>query len=574
MNTAATAVLAAVLNTLWQTAALAGAAWLAITVVLRLNAATRYLLWWTVLAALVVLPFVPAVSWQSEPAVAQATAPRPEAAVPDFAAAPPEPLPATVRPAVPIALDPGGWPALLLMLWAAVVLLQLARIAWSYCYLRGVKRRATPAGAALRRDFDAWMMSCRVRRDARLLISSEISSPVALGFRRPAVILPEPLLTAFQGPALDHVLLHELAHVARRDDWTNLAARVAGGLVGLHPVAAWILRQIERERELACDDWVVSMTGEARPYAASLARLFEFRLGRRRLLLASGMAERASFLGGRIETLLHRGREFTASASARGLLLCTAALLLLVTAAAQAPRWIDFEQDLPAPQAAPAPVATPAPPAPSAAPAPPAAPAVPDAAPDQQPAPAPAPPPPTPPAANRGSFLAALVAAGYGNLSVDQIIDLRNAGVSAEFLTGVSQAGWGKLTPEELITLCQHGVNPQYVAKMRAAGLKDLTLKDTIELATVGVRPENVQAIHALGFGPYTAKQIIEFAVHGMRLDLFRAMKDCGFTNPDPREIIEAQNAGLGARDLREARQYGSTLTLRQIIKLKIAGVL
>ncbi len=568
MNPSANAVLAALLNTLWQTAVLAGAAWLAVTFIPRMNAATRHLVWWTVLGAMLLLLFLPAIPWQSAPAPSAAVAAPPQTAAAEPAPSAAEPLPTAIPAAIPLAFDPGTWPVRLFVFWGAVVLLQLGRIGWSYGYLRGVKRRATPAGAGLRRDFDAWMMSCQVRRDARLLISGEVTSPVALGFHRPAVILPAPLLAEFAAPELDHVLLHELAHIARRDDWTNLAARVTGALLGLHPVAAWILHQIERERELACDDWVVSMTGEARPYAASLARLFEFRLARRRrrLLLASGMAENASLLGGRIETLLRRGREFTARASVRGLLLSTAALLLVVAAAAQAPRWIALAQEPPAPPAAPAP------PAPSAEPAPPAPPAAPAPEPEQHPAP-PAPPPP-PPASARGSFLAALVAAGYGGLSVDQIIDLRTAGVSAEFLSGISQAGWGKLTPDELITLCQRGVSPRYIAGMKAAGLKDLTLKDTIDLATAGVRPENVQAIHALGFGPYTARQIIDFAVRGMRLDLFRAMKDYGFSNPDPREIMEAQQAGLVPRDLKEARQYGSNLTLRQILKLKMTGVL
>jgi beta-lactamase regulating signal transducer with metallopeptidase domain len=573
MTAAATGVLAALLNTAWQAALLAGAAWLAMLFIPRINAATRYLLWWTVLAAMLALPLVPALSWHTQPAAAPAAAPEAEAVAGNPTPVSAAPVAAPLSSAVPLAFDPGNWPLGILAIWAAVVLLQLARIAWSYAYLRGIKRRAKPADAALRRDFDAWMMSCRVGRDARLLISSEVSSPVALGFRRPAVILPESLLAEFDGPALDHVLLHELAHVARRDDWSNLAARLAAAVLGLHPVAAWILRRIARERELACDDWVVSMTGEARPYADSLTRLFEFRLTRRRrLLLASGMAERASFLGGRIEKLLDRGRQFTGRASGRFLVLGAASLVLLVAAAAQAPRWIAFSQEPPPPPAAPGPPAAPPPPV-SGEPAPPAPPAAPAPPADQQPG-LPSAPPSPPAAPSHPSFLSALVAAGYGNLSVDQIIALKTAGVSAEFLTGINQSGWGKLTPEELITLCQRGVNPQYIAKMRAAGLKDLTLKDVIDLATFGVRPENVQAIHSLGFGPYHAKQVIEFAMRGLRVDLFRAMKDSGFTNPDPRDIIEAQSAGLGARDLQEARRYGSNLTLKQAVKLKMAGVL
>jgi beta-lactamase regulating signal transducer with metallopeptidase domain len=34
---------------------------------------------------------------------------------------------------------------------------------------------------------------------------------------------------------MDHVILHELAHIARRDDWTNLFARLIGALLPIHP---------------------------------------------------------------------------------------------------------------------------------------------------------------------------------------------------------------------------------------------------------------------------------------------------------------------------------------------------
>ena len=68
-----------------------------------------------------------------------------------------------------------------------------------------------------------------------------------------------------------------------------------------------ILRQIDRERETACDDWVVAKTGAARPYAASLAHLFELRRARRGEILASGIFGSRSRLGDRIEMLLRRG---------------------------------------------------------------------------------------------------------------------------------------------------------------------------------------------------------------------------------------------------------------------------
>lgn len=610
LNQASSAAIAAVLNSLWQAVALAAAAWVAMRSMPRMNAATRHVLWWAVLSVILVLPMSPVIlaKWQalSEPVAGQAAAIPPAALAVEpitlgteanRTSVTPQPTPA--GSAAPLELRAGAWPTLVVAVWSAVLLLQLGRIAWSYGYLRRVKRRAHRASPELGRNFDAWMMSCGVHRPARLLVSSEIVSPMAVGFRHPAVILPAPLLQQFQEPELDHVLLHELAHIARQDDWWNLCARLAGALLALHPVAAWVLRHIEREREIACDDWVVSMTGDARPYAASLARLFELCFARRRMLLASGMAGRASHLGERIEMLLHRSREFTPKASMARVALSTAVLLAFAIAGAQAPRWVAFAHEIPAvaqeaalafaqDQTAPAAPSTPAAQSAPEAPQPALAPstrrpqagiAAPEASrpavASTLPRPAATPQPgPASTAAPRGSFLAALVAAGYGNLSVDEIVNMKNAGVSAQFLTGINQAGWGHLSPQEIIGLSQRGVNPEYVRKIKDAGIRDVTLKDVMDLATFGVRPETIREIHALGFGPYTAKQAIQFAQFGMRTDLFRALKESGLGNAATGDIVEAHMVGLSARDLREAKQYGPNLTLKQIVKLKMAGVI
>jgi uncharacterized protein (TIGR03435 family) len=212
------------------------------------------------------------------------------------------------------------------------------QIAHSYFYLRGLKRRAAESAQPMP----------VTDRPVRLLLSREVTSPIAVGFVHPAVVLPDSLIAELSAPELEHVLLHEVAHIARRDDWTNLAARLAGALLALHPVAWWILRQIEREREIACDDWVVARTGSARPYAASLARLSELKWARKQQVegnaLASGIFGSSSRAAERIELLLRRGRKFSARASMTRVALCAAAMIAFVIAGSVAPRWIAFAQ--------------------------------------------------------------------------------------------------------------------------------------------------------------------------------------------------------------------------------------
>lgn len=570
LNQTSAWVLAAAVNSFWPALAAVAAVWCALRFLPGINAATRHLVWWAVLAAIVVMPAAPILLQTHQTAPAAEPSPMMLPAAPDLTpSTPAAPLVATPAPAGGISLHAGSWPARIFFLWLCILLLQLARMAYSYRYLLAIKRRALRATPEMRRDFDIWMLACGVRRPVELLVSREIVSPMAVGFRAPAVIVPETLLSEFSETELDHVLLHELAHLARRDDWTNLACRIAWAALALHPAAAWTLRRIEREREMACDDWVVAATGAARPYAASLARLFELCFTRRRAMLATGMAERASELGDRIETLLRRRGGFTPRASLARVGFSAAALVLFVAIVSHAPRWIALAQDQPATPAALS--AEPAPPEPAAPPAPAAEPAV--SEPAAPPAPQAAPAAPAPPA-NPTSFLAALVAAGYGNLSVDDIIALKNAGVSADFLNGIRQYGLGKLSPQELIALRNHGVSPEYLRQIRDAGLSGLTVQDVIDLRNNGVEPAWVREIESAGLGTYNKQQIVEFRRNGVQAELVRALKEAGFRDVEPREIIELQQQGVGRRNLQEARQYGSSLTLRQIIRLKQAGVI
>jgi beta-lactamase regulating signal transducer with metallopeptidase domain len=615
---------AALLNSLWQSAAIALLVWTALRFLprihVRINAATRCAVWWAVLAAVVLLPMAQPSGTLSAIVVVAPQVASSEAVpvpVPAILVSPTQ-IEAPARPshiARPLQITAGAGLFAIFALWSVLSLFRVTQIIRSYRYLRGIKQRSRAVSPEQLVNFNYWLLACGVDRTARLLVSSEIVSPMAVGFRRPAVIVPETLLNEFTAEEMDHVILHELAHIARYDDWTNLFARLIGALLPVHPVAVWLVKRIEQEREIACDDWVVAMTGEARPYAASLTRLFELCSARRRQLLATGMADRASHLGERIEALLRSGRDFAPRVSILRVALGAAILLGLVLLGARAPHWIVFAQE---PAFAQEPTAIPSlPPVSILAQAAPVAPVAP-----RQPVPvvAPAPPnPPYPPQApeenialprdmeirqfeiqrmaqqvqqmrqqlqdksriyngnhpdmvqlnddirraenemrasveqlraqqvnhnQSGSFLAALVAAGYGNLSVDEIIELRNAGVSAEFLHSVADSGAGKPSAKDLIALAHSGVSPEFLRGLRNAGFKEVSVQDTIELATSGVSPELIRALRG------------------------------AFPQITTREMIDAAHAGVGADSVRQAREYGSNLTLEQIIKLKKAGVI
>ncbi|HUA59879.1 MAG TPA: M56 family metallopeptidase [Verrucomicrobiae bacterium] len=572
--------------------AIAAAAWLLMRLTPRMNAATRHAIWWLVLALVVLLPAGFALHDAGNTASVARTrfvaVPRAaDADAADFApSVPVAPIPQTptFAPAAAPAPRPaleirgGNWARGLIALWALIFAVLLIRLALSYSRLRGLKRRAHPALPELQQRFRQWMAAWDIRRNARLLISEEAASPLAAGFFHPAVIVPARLLGEFSPAELDHVLMHELTHLARRDDWGNLVCRIAHAALWFHPAALLALRRIEREREMACDERVVSATGAARPYAASLARLFEFCVARRRDALASGMAGHGSHLGERIEVLMRRKNSRRGGVSILLLAACALALIFVVAITARAPRWVVLAQDRwdapPAPPAPPRVRAIPAAPLPPVAPLPFRADTVPAPPAPSAGEPPDAPAPPSEPPADPHSFLAALVAAGYGDLSVDEIIELRNSGVSAAYLMAAAKSGFGKLNPREIINLHNSGVSTEFLRAAADANIPGLTIQGVIDLNNSGVGGRYLAALQSAGAGGLSKGDIINLHNNGVKPELIAALNDAGFTHLDVRDIIDANNSGVRPEDLREARKYGSNLTIKQVIKLKQAGVI
>jgi hypothetical protein len=131
-----------------------------------------------------------------------------------------------------------------------------------------------------------------------------LDRPSVIGFFAPRILIPDWLYARLTPGELDQVVLHELEHLNRRDDWTNLLQKLGLVLFPLNPVLVWIERRLCREREMACDEGVVRITQAPRSYAACLASLAERRLERRSEALSLGAFERRSELVHRVQSIL------------------------------------------------------------------------------------------------------------------------------------------------------------------------------------------------------------------------------------------------------------------------------
>ncbi len=110
------------------------------------------------------------------------------------------------------------------------------------------------------------------RNGVRVYASSCIPVPVAIGLVHPAIIIPSDIVDG-GGKELECVLLHELAHVQRRDAWSHTFERVIRAALFFNPAIILLLQSLALEREAACDDWAVAHSRDTAAYTHSLALL-------------------------------------------------------------------------------------------------------------------------------------------------------------------------------------------------------------------------------------------------------------------------------------------------------------
>ena len=265
----ARAVLEFLLAALWQDACIAVVAGSILFVArYRLSATTRCLVLQSILLALVAVPLATTISNARQHGRAQSATRLTVRSAPAVA-----PIAPTVPAPRPIEIPSSDDSVLVLAgIWLTGVVIFALRIAIGALQLARLMRRSTRLAD---------------RGRARVFASPDVSMPLAFGLINPSVIVPAELAAA-GGDDAECVMLHELAHVRRRDAWGNAFERLVQAVLYYNPAVVLVLRAIAFEREAACDDWVVIQSGDADAYARSLAS-FALRRSQHPVLDACGV---------------------------------------------------------------------------------------------------------------------------------------------------------------------------------------------------------------------------------------------------------------------------------------------
>ncbi len=271
---------------LWQSTLLVSVVALVAVLLRRAAPAVRYWLWQIVAIKLLLMPFwtmvvplpslLPEATVASEPAVSMAIDVVSISGPPLVPVSPAVPaFDVTLQPtAPPSMLSQISWQSWLLAVWLVVVAIQIARVAWQLRRLGALLGDAHTADDKLVTQTGEVSERLGLRHPPKVVLTSADVSPFVCGIFRPTLVLPASLSASLEPEQLEQVLLHELAHLKRRDlvwGWTAEAARV---FYFFHPLVHWVGYRLRLERELACDQAAMSASGAGAPaYAETLLRV-------------------------------------------------------------------------------------------------------------------------------------------------------------------------------------------------------------------------------------------------------------------------------------------------------------
>jgi D-alanyl-D-alanine endopeptidase (penicillin-binding protein 7) len=274
-------------NWLWQGSVVALAASVVLRAVTGLTAQARYRVYGAALLAVMALPLLSVIPARMSPVRESASA------APALGAS--------------VALPDAWWTSntivvIAVAIWAAVL---SVRVALDVFALRRARRecRAFPIARASR--LRHWARATEGGRAAPLMTSGHVGAAAVLSGRPPLIAVARPLLDRLTDRELDCVVIHEWAHVQRRDDVANALQVAARTVAGWHPAVWWLDRRLQAEREPACDEMAAALTGSTAAYAACLLKLHELRRADAPL---PALGVSSSSLTPRIERLLSRKR--------------------------------------------------------------------------------------------------------------------------------------------------------------------------------------------------------------------------------------------------------------------------
>ncbi len=244
-----------ILNLILQVTLATSVGWLLVALLRRRSALLRYEVQ---LSVLLFVFFAPLTTWAAEKLLT------PQAGLPRTTVQP-QALMITDIPSLDAQPGAMNWKGIVLLcvlsLWVAGSIFFFTRFIRGFNTIRQIRRPSRPVRIPrIKEAVEHATEQLGLRKPPKVYTSPRVHAPITLGFFRPMLILPESMAQDQNDKALQGIILHEVAHIARRDLWVGLVHSVVGILYWWHPLVRRLERDLIGLREEICDSYVCKAT--------------------------------------------------------------------------------------------------------------------------------------------------------------------------------------------------------------------------------------------------------------------------------------------------------------------------
>ncbi|SHM74287.1 M56 family metallopeptidase [Mucilaginibacter sp. OK098] len=118
----------------------------------------------------------------------------------------------------------------------------------------------------------------KIKQAISLVESGIAKVPMVIGHLKPLILIPIGFINALSADEVEAILVHELAHIGRRDYLVNLLQSFLEIIFFFNPAVLWISQLIKAERENCCDDIALKQAGSKSGYIQALLSCQEYQL--------------------------------------------------------------------------------------------------------------------------------------------------------------------------------------------------------------------------------------------------------------------------------------------------------
>lgn len=467
--------------------------------------------------------------------------------------------------------------SLIVTIWFIIFMAQCVKILSGLVHIQRIRHYKTSAVPAFWEERITQLAArLNIKKHILLLESAIIKVPAVVGFLKPTILVPLGLLNNLSQQEVESILMHELAHIRRKDYLFNLLQCFIDIIFFFNPAVLWISSLIRSERENCCDDIAINETQNKKQFIQALVSFHKYNAGVSKL--AMPFAARQNKLVDRVKRIVNNRNQTLNPAEKIVLVACMVVFgIAFVTvsngqtdtakkkkpqqsssSASQAKTGGSNTANQQPKSSAQKPNATPA------------------TAADKQ---------------NKEDNTGDNITGnhndntgtnaddneygyysdfGFNNLTVDQLIELRNSGVSHGYLKGLQAAGIKFGTLAKAIELRNSGVSLNFLSSLNTMGYKSISADEAIELANNGVSAEYIKGLNSSGYPNVPLKEAIELRNHGVNAEYLNEMRQAGFTNLPLDKFVEMRDHGVSVSYINELKKEGVTnLSAEKAIEYK-----